>query len=217
VAKLDLSVLLEYRGLLVDGTIATLELTAICILVSLLLGMAIALCRVFLPPYLSWIFAAYTEFFRNVPPLVQLFFWYFATGLPVLGAAVVGISVFSSAYIAEAFRSGLSSIPKTQLEAARSSGMTTLQSIAKVLLPQASLRIIPILSNQFVGIVKDTSVAMTIGYAELTYQTQMIETLTFRGFEAAIVATVLYFCLAYAVVLVMHQLERLLQADLRRM
>lgn len=214
--NLDFSVIYDFSGLLVEGLIATLQLTLICTVVSVILGIVVAVCRVYTPRPLSLIATVYTEVFRNIPPLVQLFFWYFASNLSVFEASVVGLSIFNSAYIAEAVRSGINSIPKTQTEAARSSGLTALQTILRIIIPQTLLRITPMLSNQFVGIIKDTSVAMTIGYAELTFQTQMIETITFRGFEAAVVVTILYVGLASLAIFSVHTIERITKASVRR-
>ena len=89
---------------------------------SLVLGTAVGLARSFVPRGAAWPFAAYTEFFRNIPPIVQFFFWYFAAALDVFPAAVISLSVFTSAYIAEIVRSGIRAIPRTQVEAARASG-----------------------------------------------------------------------------------------------
>src|SRR5262249_14991002 len=149
---------------------------------------------------LKWLLAVYTEFFRNVPPIVQFFFWYFAVGLDSYFGAVVGLSVFQSTYIAEVIRSGLQSIPRTQIEAARSSGMTFAQMLGYVLVPQATMRVVPALSIEFINIIKNSSVAMTIGVMELTFQTQEIASKTFRGFEAATAVTILYISLAFVVV-----------------
>jgi polar amino acid transport system permease protein len=209
-------VLLEYRGLLLEGMLATVKLAIIGMVVSTVLGIAIGLARVFLPPPLSWLFVVYTEVFRNIPPIVQFFLWFFAVSLDLEMAAVVGLSIFHSAYIAELVRSGINAVPRTQWDASRAAGMTAVQSATRVILPQALIRIVPLFSNQFVGILKDTSIAMTIGYTELTFQTQEIESLTFRGFEAATAVTVLYVVLAVVVVLLMHGVERLVRLDIKR-
>jgi polar amino acid transport system permease protein len=214
--RFDWDVLLQYRGLLLDGLIATCELSLVALVLSLSLGTAVGVGRSFLPTSLRWILACYTEFFRNIPPIVQFFFWYFAAALDVFPAATVGLSLFTSAYIAEIVRSGIGSIQRTQLEAARSSGMTTLQMIRHIVMPQAMIRVIPPLSIEFINIIKNSAVAMTIGFTELTFQTQEIEAKTFRGFEAATAVTGLYICLALVVVVVMHAVERLVRLELRR-
>jgi polar amino acid transport system permease protein len=213
---LDWSVLLAYRGLLLDGLLATTQLSVIGCVLSLAIGVTVALARAFLPRRVSWIFVAYIEAVRNVPPIVQFFLWYFGVGLDIVPAAIIGLSVFHGAYMAELVRSGINAVPRTQWEAARSSGMTAVQTALHIVLPQALIRIVPLFSNQFVGVLKDSSIAMTIGFAELTLQTQEIESQTFRGFEAATAVTVLYVALAVVIVLAMHLAERAVRLDLRR-
>lgn len=212
----DWGVLIEHRGLLWDGLVATVELSVASLLLSLLLGTLVASGRSFAPALLRPLFTIYVEFFRNVPPIVQFFFWYFGVGLDVVPAAVIGLSAFTGAYVAEVVRSGIGSIPKTQLEAARSQGMTPIQVLAFVILPQAMIRIVPPLSVEFINVIKNSSVAMTIGLTELTFQTQEIEARTFRGFEAATAVTLLYVALAFFIVALSHAVERAARLDLRR-
>lgn len=215
-SQFDWGVIVTYRGNLLNGVIATVQLSAVSLILSLALGVLVGTARTFLAAPFSWICATYTEFFRNIPPIVQLFFWYFAAGLEVFPAAVVGLSVFTSAYIAEITRSGINAIPRTQLETARSSGMSELQLIIHIVLPQALIRVIPALSIEFINIVKNSAVAMTIGYTELTFQSQEIESKTFRGFEAATAVTVLYISLTFAVASIMYGVERFVRLGLRR-
>lgn len=208
--------LIKYRELLLEGVVATLQLAGISLILSLFGGTVIGAARTFLPRSVSWFFAAYTELFRNVPPIVQFFFWYFAGALDPFPAAIVGLSIFTSAYIAEIIRSGINSIPHTQIEAARSSGLSALQAILFVVLPQAFIRVIPPLSIEFINVIKNSAVAMTIGYTELTFQSQEIEARTFRGFEAATAATILYVGLAFMIVLLMHGIEYAVSLHIRR-
>jgi polar amino acid transport system permease protein len=212
---LEWGVLLQYRQLLLDGLATTVELSAVSLVLSLLIGGAVGSLRPFAAAPFAWLLAAYTEFFRNVPPIVQFFFWYFAVGLDSFPGAVVGLAIFQSTYIAEVFRSGIQAIPKTQIEAARSSGMGFLQMMRYVIVPQAVIRIVPALGIEFINIIKNSSVAMTIGVMELTFQTQEIESRTFRGFEAATAVTLMYVGLAFVVVLTMRYLERVLRIDVR--
>lgn len=212
-------IIFQYRHLLIEGLLETLRLVLAALPASFLLGLIVAAGRSFLRgPWspVSTIFVAYVEFFRNIPPIVQFFFWSFAVGLDVFLAAFIALSVSSSAYIAEIIRAGIASIPKTQTEAARSSGMSGLQTILHVILPQALIRIIPPLSIEFINIIKNSSVAMTIGLAELTFQTQEIEARTFRGFEAATAVTVLYVLLASVVLLLMYVAERVVRLEIRK-
>jgi polar amino acid transport system permease protein len=211
----DWSVLLVYRHLLWRGLVLTVEISALGMALSLVLGGVMGIGRRAEAVSLRWLCGAYIEFFRNIPLIVQLFFWYFAVGLESFPAAVIGLTVYTSAYIAEVMRSGLQSIPRTQIEAARSFGMTPYQTIRHVVLPQALMRIIPPLGVEFINVIKNSSIAMTISVTELTFQTQQIESLTFRGFEAATAITILYVLLAFSIVLLMAAIERAVRLDVR--
>jgi polar amino acid transport system permease protein len=211
----DWSVLLVYRHLLWQGLVLTVEISALGMALSLVLGGVMGIGRRAEAVSLRWLCGAYIEFFRNIPLIVQLFFWYFAVGLESFPAAVIGLTVYTSAYIAEVMRSGLQSIPRTQIEAARSFGMTRYQTIRHVVLPQALMRIIPPLGVEFINVIKNSSIAMTISVTELTFQTQQIESLTFRGFEAATAITILYVLLAFSIVLLMAAIERAVRLDVR--
>ena len=211
----DWGVLLVYRHLLWQGLLLTVQISALSMVLSLVLGGVLGLGRRAGVMPVRWLCGAYIEFFRNIPLIVQLFFWYFAVGLEAFPAAVIGLTVYTSAYIAEVIRSGLQSIPRTQIEAARSFGMTPFQALRHVVLPQALMRVIPPLGVEFINVIKNSSIAMTISVTELTFQTQQIESLTFRGFEAATAITILYVLLASSIVLLMAAIERLVRLDLR--
>ena len=210
---LDWYVLVEYRQLIWEGFVLTIQLSIVSAALSFAIGSIVGAGRHFLSGPVRRILAAYIEFFRNIPPIVQFFFWYFAVGLDSFTGAVIGLSVFQSAYIAEVVRSGLQSISKTQVEAARSSGLSFLQMLGYVMFPQAMIRIIPALSIEFINIIKNSSAAMTIGVMELTFQTQEIASRTFRGFEAATAVTLLYVTLAFIVVILLRWVERLLKIE----
>ena len=155
---------------------------------------------------IRWLAHGYLEFFRNTPLLVQIFFWYFGSYkiLPKafndwlnntnfeFAAAVIALTIYTSAFIAEDIRSGVRSIPKEQMEAARSSGFSYLRSMQYIILPQAIRLTIPPLINQFLNLTKNSSLAMTIGVMELTYQARQVESYTFKGFEAFTAATLIY-------------------------
>jgi polar amino acid transport system permease protein len=213
--KFDWGVLLVYRHLLWQGLLLTVQISALSMVLSLVLGGVLGIGRRAEAVSIRWLCGAYIEFFRNIPLIVQLFFWYFAVGLEAFPAAVIGLTVYTSAYIAEVIRSGLQSIPRTQIEAARSFGMTPFQAIRHVVLPQALMRVIPPLGVEFINVIKNSSIAMTISVTELTFQTQQIESLTFRGFEAATAITILYVLLASSIVVLLAAIERLVRLDLR--
>ena len=213
--QFDWSVLLTYRHLLWHGLVLTVQISAASMAASLVLGSLVGVGRRSERAWLRWVLGAYVEFFRNVPLIVQLFFWYFGAGLDTWPAAVLGLTVYTSAYIAEVVRAGLQSIPRAQTDAARSFGMTPYQVVRHVILPQALMRVVPPLAIEFINVIKNSSIAMTIGLAELTFQTQQIEAQTFRGFEAATAITFLYVALAFAIVVAMTWVERTLRLDLR--
>ena len=213
--ELDWDVLIQYRHLFWQGLQLTFTVAGLSLLLSFSLGSVIGTARHFLPRPLVWIFVGYIELFRNIPPIVQLFFWYFAAGLDSLAGAVVGLSVYSSSYMGEAVRSGYRSIAITQIEAARSTGLSFVQMIRYVVFPQAIIRMIPALSVESINVIKNSSLAMTLGVMELTFQTQEINARTFRGFEAATAVTVAYMVIGLSFGAVMHGVERAVRLNVR--
>ncbi len=203
----------QYYEWLVSGLKITLELSVWSIILSFLLGLIIAVMRMSNVRPILWFSHAYLEFFRNTPLLVQIFFWYFGSYqiLPKavndwlnsvnfeFAAAVIALTIYTSAFIAEDIRSGVRSIPKEQMEAARSSGFSYLRSMQFIILPQAVRLTIPPLINQFLNVTKNSSLAMTIGVAEITYQARQVESYTFKGFEAFTAATLVYLGLSLAI------------------
>ena len=200
----------QYFDWLLTGLVMTLKLSAISIVLSFLLGLLIAVMRMANVKPVRWLALAYLEFFRNTPLLVQLFFWYFGSFklLPAVinnrlnesgfefAAAVIALTIYTSAFIAEDIRSGVLSIPKEQMEAARSAGFSYLRSMQYIILPQAIRITIPPLVNQFLNLAKNSSLAMTIGVMEMTYQARQVESYTLKGFEAFTAATVVYLLLS---------------------
>jgi polar amino acid transport system permease protein len=200
----------KYFEWLVSGVEVTIQLSAISIALSFLLGLVIAVMRMSRVRPVRWFALGYLEFFRNTPLLVQIFFWYFGSYkiLPQavndwlvstnfeFAAAVIALTIYTSAFIAEDIRSGVLSIPKEQMEASRSSGFSYIRSMRYIILPQAVRITVPPLINQFLNVVKNSSLAMTIGVAELTYQARQVESYTFKGFEAFTAATVVYLAMS---------------------
>jgi len=196
----------QYFEWILSGVKVTLQLSVVSVALSFILGLLIAVMRMSNVKPILWFSHAYLEFFRNTPLLVQIFFWYFGSYkiLPMVvndwlntmnfefAAAVIALTIYTSAFIAEDIRSGVRSIPKEQMEAARSSGFSYLKSMYYIILPQAVRLTIPPLINQFLNLTKNSSLAMTIGVAELTYQARQVESYTFKGFEAFTAATLVY-------------------------
>jgi polar amino acid transport system permease protein len=203
----------KYFSWLVAGVYTTIQLSSISIVLAFLLGLFIAVMRMSNAAPMRWFAHGYLEFFRNTPLLVQIFFWYFGSYkvLPQVvndwlgstnfefSAAVIALTIYTSAFIAEDIRSGVRSIPKEQMEAARSSGFSYLRSMQFIILPQAIRITIPPLINQFLNLAKNSSLAMTIGVAELTYQARQIESYTFKGYEAFSAATLVYILISLVI------------------
>lgn len=212
----------EYADWIVQGLITTLKISAISIALALFMGTLIAVMRLSRVKVLEWISLAYTEFFRNTPLLVQIFFWYFGSDavLPKsvnmwlyshdfeFMAGVISLTVYTSAFIAEEIRSGIFAIPRTQLEASRACGLSFLQAMRYVILPQAFRIIIPPLISQFLNLIKNSSLVMTIGVMDLTYMARQIESYTFRGFEAFTISTGIYICISLVVSFLMTQYDK---------
>jgi polar amino acid transport system permease protein len=204
----DLSFLLEdgYLRLLRDGVLTTLRLFVVSGLLAIAVGITFATLRA-LPVRVFKVFViVIVEYHRNVPMLVQILVWYF--GVPQLLPeslkvwinagntefffAAIALALNSGAFISEDLRSGLRAIPHTQQEAAWSIGLTHLQALRYVVLPQGIRVALPALLNQALLLFKNSSLAMAIGVHELLYRTRQIDNLTFRTFDMFLIATALY-------------------------
>ena len=183
------------------GALLTVELSALSMALSLVLAVFGALARTAGPRWLQWLVAAYVEFIRNTPFLVQVFVIFF--GLPAAGirleaevCAVIAMVLNGSAYTIEIVRAGIESIPSGQPEAARALGLRTVQAFRLVVLPQALRAVLPPLGSQFILLMLNSSVVSVISAQELTAVAQDVQSRTFRSFEAYIVAAGLYFALS---------------------
>lgn len=209
---------------MLDGIWTTIKLGLISWVFALLLGIIIGTCRVTPWRPLRLIATAYTEFFRDIPLLVQLFFWYFAAPqvLPTaieqylyrqlpqaeFWITVIALSIYTSSRVAEQIRSGLQSISIDQFHAALSTGLTYFQMYRFVTIPLAIRIMIPPLTTEFLTIFKNTSLAMTVGVLETTFMSQQIEAYTFRGLEATTGACLVYLVITMLVILGMGLLEK---------
>ena len=224
--EFDWGVLIEYKGLLIQGLITTIKLSILGIFFSFLIGSLIGIVRASKNFWLSLFASYYVESFRNIPLIVQMFFIYFTFTLsqifPFLNSwgdflhiqdvdaffsALLALILYTGAYIGEVVKAGITSIPKGQFEAAQSLGMNKFQVMWYIIYPQAIRIIIPPLTSQFLNLIKNSSLAMTIGVAELTFATQQIDAETFRGFEAATAVTILYIFLTLTTSFFMNLIE----------
>ncbi|CAN5187409.1 amino acid ABC transporter permease [soil metagenome] len=201
-----------------DGLWVTIQLSILSLLGSLFLGTFVALFRISPLAPLRWVGGGYVEFFRNTPLLVQLFFLYFAT--PYVGiylgepetfafrAAVLGLTLYHAAYVAEVVRGGLLAVDKGQIEAARSLGLSYVGMVREVQLPQTFRAVVPPLGNIGIALVKNTSLAATISVAELLFAAEIVESRTFRAQEAFGAVALLYLALTIPLGLAVNWLER---------
>jgi putative glutamine transport system permease protein len=212
-------IIVEQQELYLTGLRLTLELTAYSLFGSLILGLVIALLRIAPLAPLRWIGTAYVEFFRNTPLLAQLFFWGF--GSPLIGirfspdpleglfrAATAGLITYHTAYVAEVIRSGLISIERGQIDAARSLGLSYLQMLRYIQIPQAVRMVVPPLGNVAIALSKNTSQASVLGVAELLFAGEIVEARTFRAAEAFAAVAALYLLLTLPLAGVVNYLER---------
>ncbi len=201
-----LGVILTALPLLLRGALVTLELTALSVILGSIGGSLIGIVRLSRILPLRWAARAYIEFFRGTPLLVQIFMIYF--GLPGLAqelgftftfnrwaAAVIALSLNSAAYIAEIVRAGIQSIDPGQAEAAQSLGLSSIQTMRYVIFPQALRRMLPPLGNEFISLLKDTSLVAVIGFEELLRQGQLVLAQNYRAFEIYAVVAAIYLCL----------------------
>ncbi|HYV26689.1 MAG TPA: amino acid ABC transporter permease [Candidatus Eisenbacteria bacterium] len=207
---------------LIQGLITTLEISLGAWLLAVVLGIISGALRTVPFPPLRWLATFYVEFFRNVPLLVWMFFWYF--GVPPLlpepardwlfdhglefCAGLFALGVYHGARFSEVIRAGIQSIPKTQFEAALSTGLTVGESYRLIIIPIALRLIVPPATNETLNLLKNSSVALTIGVAELTFQTRQIETYTAKAFEALAAGTILYLLLCLTLAAIMTRVER---------
>jgi putative glutamine transport system permease protein len=209
----------EFPELFFGGLWLTFQISALGLGGALVIGTLIALLRVSPVVPLRWAGGSYVEFFRNTPLVVQLFFLFL--GLPLIGlrfaddtfenifrAAAVGMALYHGAYVAEVVRGGLLGVDKGQIEAARSLGLSYPQMLRFVQLPQTFRAVIPPLGNIAIALVKNTSLASTIGVTELLGAAETVESRTFRAEEAFLAATLLYLALTVPLGVVVNVLER---------
>jgi polar amino acid transport system permease protein len=210
----DFSPVFANTPLLVQGLLNTLKITGSALACGVVLGLALALLRLSPRRWLAWPSGFVIEVFRTTPPLVQLFWFFFALPMMIgvemtpFFAAVVTFSIQSAAFFAEVFRGGIVSIERGQWEAARAIGMTHRQALGRIVLPQAMKRMIPAFMERSIELMKTTTLVATIAYADLLFAANEIAQKTFRPLETFTVVALIYFFVIFAVSLAARQLER---------
>jgi glutamate/aspartate transport system permease protein len=213
-----------YVGWLLDGVTWTLLVAGAAWIVALAIGCTIGVLSTLPGRTARLVATAYVDVFRNIPLLLQLFLWYFvlpellpgAFGLwikrdmpmPEYWFSVAGIGCFTAARIAEQVRAGIEAVGTGQRMAAAAMGLTVAQAYRYILLPLAARNVLPPLTSEALNIIKNSSLALTIGVLELTGQSRQIEASTFQGIEALTAATAIYVLLTLGVIAAMRALER---------
>ncbi|MBD1573465.1 amino acid ABC transporter permease [Vibrio sp. S17_S38] len=197
-------ILFRYLGI-------TLEMALWGSIFALTLAVIIAIIRVFRVPVLNQLCQLYISFFRGTPLLVQLFLLYYGlpqifpvmVGLDAFSASVIGLTLHFASYMAESIRAAIIGIDRSQMEASMSVGMTTSQSMRRIILPQATRVALPSLMNYFIDMIKSTSLAFTLGVSEIMAKAQMEASSSFRFFEAFLAVALIY----WFVVIIMTRVQ----------
>ncbi|WP_405751421.1 amino acid ABC transporter permease [Anaerovibrio slackiae] len=212
--SLNVDLMINSLPLLIAGAGITIQITAISVGLGLIIGMFVGIARISNVKLLRWLAAIYIDFLRGTPLLVQIFLIYFA--LPVLLgqrvdpfiAAITACGINSGAYIAEIFRAGIQAIDEGQMEAGRSLGMTWVQTMRYIIVPQAFKNIVPPLGNEFIALLKDSSLVSVIGFEELTRRGQLIIARTYGSLEIWISVAIIYLVMTLTISRLVAYLEK---------
>lgn len=215
----DFSLIWNSLPLLLSGAGVTIEITAIAVGLGFIFGLITSVCRLSGVKILQVIAVCYVNIIRGTPMLVQIFLIYFALPM-VIGerinpfvAAVAACSINSGAYVSEIFRAGIQSVDKGQMEAGRSLGLSWMQTMRYVILPQAFKHVIPPLGNEFISMTKETSLVSVIGFEELTRRGQLIIAKTYGSFEIWLTVAAIYLVMTLTIARLVSYLERRFATD----
>ncbi|MEW9082375.1 amino acid ABC transporter permease [Caldanaerobacter subterraneus] len=217
----DFLSMLKYTPLFISGLIMTLKLTFLAVTIGVLMGLFIALMKMSSIKPIKLVASSYIEVIRGTPLLVQLLLIYnglmqFGMNIPAFTAGVSALAINSSAYVAEIIRAGIQAVDPGQNEAARSLGMTHAMAMRYVIIPQAIKNILPALGNEFIVMLKESAIVSVIGFADLTRQADIIQSVTYRYFEPYIIIAAIYFIMTLTFSKLLSLFERRLRAgDIR--
>ncbi|APQ97180.1 amino acid ABC transporter permease [Clostridium botulinum] len=220
---MDFSFLSKYYSFFTNGAKYTIILAFFTVVIGTILGLLLSLMKLSKNKILKYIAVSYIEFIRGTPVLVQLYIIYY--GLPTIGikfpevpilgsdfpdffAGILALSINSGAYVAEIIRAGIQAVDKGQMEAARSLGMSESMAMKNVIIPQAFKNILPALGNEFITIIKESSIVSIIGIHELMYNADTVRGNIFRPFEPLLVAALMYFILTFTLSKLLGVAER---------
>lgn len=215
----DFSLIWNSLPLLLAGAGVAIEITAIAVGLGFIFGLITSVCRLSGVKILQVIAVCYVNIIRGTPMLVQIFLIYFALPM-VIGerinpfvAAVAACSINSGAYVSEIFRAGIQSVDKGQMEAGRSLGLSWMQTMRYVIMPQAFKHVIPPLGNEFISMTKETSLVSVIGFEELTRRGQLIIAKTYGSFEIWLTVAAIYLVMTLTIARLVSYLERRFATD----
>jgi len=214
-SSFDLQYIIELMPILLKYLGVTMEMALWGFLFALILSLSLALIRVFKITFIQHLAALFISFFRGTPLLVQLFILYYGLpqfmpifiGMDAFTAAIIGLSLHFSAYMAESIRAAILGIDKSQMEACLSIGMTRLQAMKRIILPQAARVATPSLMNYFIDMIKSTSLAFTLGVAEIMAKAQMEASSSFKFFESFLAVALVYWVIVLFFTRIQHLLE----------
>ena len=218
---MDFSFLTDYGSFFITGVKYTLILSIVSVFFGVIIGSILALMKISKNRVLKFLATVYIEFTRGTPLLVQLYIIYVLTPNTLdissktmkIIAGIIALSLNSAAYVAEIIRSGIEGIDEGQMEASRSLGMSYWMSMRYIVIPQAFKNILPVLGNEFIAIIKESSVISVIGAAELMFSTNNVRAATYKVVEPLAVAAILYFVITFTISKLMIRLERRLSVS----
>ncbi|MCP9468067.1 MAG: amino acid ABC transporter permease [Candidatus Granulicatella sp. P6S_S16_bin.50.1] len=212
-----MELIIKYWPLFLEGATTTVLLSFFSVIVGVGCGTLMALARLSTNKFLSKAAKVYIDIIRGTPLLVQLYLVYFGLAtvfdLNDFVSGVIAVSVNTTAYIAEIIRSGIQSVNKGQMEAARSMGMPKRMAMRQIILPQAMKNILPAIGNEFATLIKETSIVSLIGIHDLMYSSDTVRGATFTVFIPLLMTAFLYFVMTTTIAFFMDKLERKLQAS----
>lgn len=223
--NIDFSKIWQWMPTFLEGTMVTIVLSLSTVVLGSLIGLVAVMMKQSQFKGFNWLASAYTNVIRGTPMLLQLFLWLY--GLPMIGlsfsgldflggtygsrefiTAVVALGINSGAYISEVLRGGLEAVPKGQIEAGRALGMSRSETMFSVVIPQAIRTVLPGLGNEFVTMIKESSIVSTVGVFDVMYTSNIVQASTYSIFEPLIVVGVIYFILTYSLSSLLKVLEK---------
>lgn len=212
----------DYRNYYWQGIQYTLFLSAMGVLFGFVIGLIVSLLRLSQVSILRWLAMTYIEILRGTPMLVQLLIIHygiaqaFNINFTVLESGIITLSINSSAYLAEIFRAGIQGVDRGQTEAARSLGMSYGATMRHIIIPQAIKSVLPAIGNEFVVIIKESSIVSFIGVADLMFQAQAVRSITYSALSPLLIAAAIYFVMTFILSKLLSVVERRLSASDQR-